>query len=60
MYLYTPLLISYIEPMNKKEKTSLKSQHKKEIRERRLNNLATRLKSNILKRKKSMSANKNG
>jgi len=60
MYLYVVLLISYIESMNKKEKTLLKSQHKKEIRERRLNNLATRLKSNILKRKKSMLANKNG
>ena len=60
MYLYTALLISYIESMNKKEKTSLKSQHKKEIREKRLDNLATRLKSNILKRKKSMLANKNG
>ena len=43
-----------------KEKTSLKSQHKKEIREKRLDNLATRLKSNILKRKKSMLKNKNG
>ena len=46
--------------MNKKEKTSLKSQHKNEIREKRLDNLATRLKSNILKRKKSMLKNKNG
>ena len=35
--------------MNKKEKKSLKYQHKKQLRERRLNNLATRLKSNIIK-----------
>jgi len=46
--------------MNKKEKTSVKYQHKKKIRERRLNNLANRLKSNILKRKRSMLVNKNG
>ena len=46
--------------MNKKEKTSLKSLHKKQLRERRLNDLATRLKSNILKRKKSKLANING
>ena len=46
--------------MNKKEKTSFKSEHKKRLKERRLKSLANQLKSNILKRKKSMLANKNG
>ena len=46
--------------MNKKEKTLLKSQHKKQLRERRLKKLATQLKSNIIKRKKSALVNKNG
>ena len=46
--------------MNKKEKTSLKSLHKNKLREKRLNDLATRLKSNILKRKKSKLVNING
>ena len=46
--------------MKKKEKTSFKSQHKKKLRERRLKNLSDQLKTNILKRKKSMLVNKNG
>ena len=46
--------------MNKKEKTSLKSQHKRQLRERRLKNLATQLKLNIIKRKISKLVNKNG
>ena len=37
--------------MIKQEKTSLKSQHKKQLRERRLKNLANQLKSNNIKRK---------
>ena len=46
--------------MNKKEKISLKSQHKQQLREKKLNNLAAQLKLNILKRKKNKLTNKNG
>ena len=43
--------------MNKKEKIPLKSQQKIKLREKRFNNLAAQLKSNILKRKKNTSKN---
>ena len=46
--------------MIKQEKTSLKSQHKKKLKEKRFKNLAAQLRLNILKRKKNKLANKNG
>ena len=46
--------------MDKQKNPSSRSLHKQKLRERKLSNLATRLKSNILKRKKSMLVNKNG
>jgi len=46
--------------MNKIDNTLSKSQHKKKLREKRLKDLAAKLKSNILKRKQSKLRSKNG
>tara|TARA_B100001013_G_C24528454_1_gene409791 strand:- start:18 stop:158 length:141 start_codon:yes stop_codon:yes gene_type:complete len=46
--------------MNNKEKISNKSLHKQKLREKKLKDLAIKLRSNILKRKQNKLNNQNG